>query len=232
GLRGRALVNLTSGEPARARALARWAGRHGIRYLDGAVLSPTPAIGTPSAAVLYSGAAGVHEAVRETLAALGGSGTYLGEDPGLTAAFEVALLDLFATSVHGLAHAFALASAEGIAPGQLAPFAAGIGGLLPEMAGRWADQLAEGRFSGERSTVDSAATTLTHLIAAARSHDLDTAALSAAKRAADRVVAAGHGADGLARLTTALDALDTPRDVPDTPQASDPSGGPRCRQRS
>jgi len=201
---GRVLVNLTSSEPAQARALADWASEHGIGHLDGAILTPTPTIGTPAAALLYSGEPAAYEAVRETLSALGGTGTYLGDDPGRAAAYEVALLDLFATAVHGMAHAFALASAEGIAPGDLSPFAAGIGGLLPEMVTRFASQLGEGRFPGELSTVGSAATTIGHLIAAATSHGLDVGALTAARNAADRAVAAGYGADGLARLATVL----------------------------
>ncbi|MEV0180841.1 NAD(P)-binding domain-containing protein [Streptomyces sp. NPDC050625] len=201
---GRVLVNLSSGRPAQARALARWAAGHGIRYLDGAILTPTPAMGTPSAAVLYSGAPDVHEAVRDTMAALGGTQVHVGEDPGRAAAHEVALLDLFATAVHGVAHAFALGSAEGVAPRDLAPFAAGIGGLLPELVTRFAGQLEAGDFPGERSTIGAAATTLGHLVEAAADRGLDTGALSAAKRAADRAVAAGHEAEGLARLATFL----------------------------
>ncbi|MDX3240818.1 NAD(P)-dependent oxidoreductase [Streptomyces sp. ME18-1-4] len=201
---GRILVNLTSGTPAGARAMADWAAGHGIGYLDGAILTPTPTIGTPSAALLFSGAATAYEAVRETMAALGGTGTYLGADPGRALAHEVALLDLFATSVHGMAHAFALASAEGVAPRDLAPAAVGMSGLLAEMIPRWADQLEAGRFPGERSTIASAATTLAHLIDSAAAHGLDVGALTAAKRAADRAVAAGHGADGLARFATVL----------------------------
>ena len=206
GWAGRTLVNLSSGEPAQARALAERTAGWGIRYLDGVILTPTPAIGTPAAAVLYSGARDAYEAVRETMAALGGTGSHLGTDPGRAAAYEVALLDLFATSVHGAAHAFALASAEGIAPGDLAPFAVGISALLSEMIPRWAEQVRTGRFPGERSTVASAAATLTRLVEAASAHGLDTGALAAAKRAADRAVAAGYGQDGLARLVAATGA--------------------------
>ncbi|MFJ8362602.1 NAD(P)-dependent oxidoreductase [Streptomyces sp. NPDC093984] len=217
GWAGRTLVNLGSGEPEQARALAGWAAGHGIRYLDGVILTPTPAIGTPAAAVLYSGPREAYEAIRGTVAALGGTGTYLDADPGRAAAYEVALLDLFATSVHGAAHAFALASAEGVAPGDLAPFAVGISGLLSEMIPRWAEQLRTGRFPGERSTVASAAATLARLVEAASAHGLDTGALAAAKRAADRAVAAGHGHEGLARLVTAVAATAATAGVPAPP---------------
>lgn len=201
---GRFLVNLSSGAPAEARAMAGWAAENGVPYLDGAILTPTPAIGTPAARILYSGDAAVHEATSSTLAALGGTGTYLGGDPGRACAYDVALLDLFVTAVHGLVHAFALAAAEDIAPGDLAPYAAGMGALLPEMAARFAAQLRAGVFPGDRSTLASAASALAHILAEAESHGLDTGILAAAKSVTDRAVAQGHGAEGLARLATLL----------------------------
>ncbi|MFC7327910.1 NAD(P)-dependent oxidoreductase [Marinactinospora rubrisoli] len=200
----RRLVNLGSSEPAEARAMAQWAAHRGIEYLDGAILTPTPTIGTPAAGFLYSGPRSCYDAVRPVLAALGGTGSYLGADHGLASAYEVALLDLFATAVHGIVHAFALASAEGIEPEKFAPFATGIGALLPEMITRQARQIQTGEFPGERSTIASASAGITHIINAATGHGIDVGALTAAKDAIDRAIAAGHGSDGLARLATVL----------------------------
>jgi 3-hydroxyisobutyrate dehydrogenase-like beta-hydroxyacid dehydrogenase len=204
GWQGRPLVNLTSGEPAQAREMAAWTAAQGIGYLNGAILTPAPAIGTPSATVLLSGARHVYEATRETIAALGGTAVYLGDDPGRASAYDVALLDIFATSVTGIVHAFALASAEGIAPEQLATYATGIGGLLPEMISRFAGQIRAGHYPGDRSTIASAASGIRHIINAATTHGIDTGVLTAAKTVIDRAVADGHGPDGLARLTTTL----------------------------
>ncbi|WP_255952418.1 NAD(P)-dependent oxidoreductase [Streptomyces odontomachi] len=204
GWENRRLVNLTSGEPAQARQMSRWASSRGIDYLDGAVLTPTEAIGTSSAAILLSGARHVHEAVQETMAALGGTAVHLGDDPGRASAYEVALLDIFATSVNGIVHAFALASAEGIEPARFAAFATGIGGLLPEMITRFAQQIRADHYPGERSTIASAASGITHVINTATSHGIDAGMLTAAKRTIDHAVADGHGPEGLARLTTVL----------------------------
>lgn len=215
---GRRLVNLTSGEPAQARRMARWAATRGIDYLDGAILTPTPAIGTPSATVLYSGAPAVHEAVRDTMAAVGGTAAYLGDDPGRASAYDVALLDVFATSVNGVMHAFALASAEGIEPERFAGLATGIGGLLPELITRCAQQIRTGRYPGDRSTIASAASGITHVINTAASHGIDVGMLTAARDVIDRAVAAGHGQEGLARLTTVLRS-------PAAPPADNRAGG-------
>ena len=94
-LKGRTLVNLTADSPKRAREMATWAAQHGVDYLDGAIMTPTPTIGTPAASVLYSGPESIFKVHQPTLASLGGTTSYLGADPGRAAAYDVALLDLF-----------------------------------------------------------------------------------------------------------------------------------------
>jgi 3-hydroxyisobutyrate dehydrogenase-like beta-hydroxyacid dehydrogenase len=125
-LGGRTVVNLTADTPERARKAAAWAAEHGIDYLDGAIMTPTTTIGGPSAVVIYSGPEAVYQAHRATLAGLGGTGSYLGAEPGRAAAHDVALLDIFWTSMSGLVHGFALAATENVRPSELATFAQGI----------------------------------------------------------------------------------------------------------
>jgi 3-hydroxyisobutyrate dehydrogenase-like beta-hydroxyacid dehydrogenase len=203
-LRGRTLVNLTSTSPAQARATAAWAGRHGIGYLDGAIMTPTPSIGGPSALVLYSGPEEVYEPARPVLADLGGTATHLGTDPGLAAAYDVALLDIFWNAVGGLVHGLALARAEGISGTRLAPYATPVFGMLPEMLTRFAERLEEGRHPGDRSTIASAAAGIEHIMETARAHDIDTGALAGSRELLRRAIDAGHGADGLSRLAELL----------------------------
>jgi 3-hydroxyisobutyrate dehydrogenase-like beta-hydroxyacid dehydrogenase len=203
-LRGRTLVNLTSTAPEQSRRRAEWARDRGIAYLDGTVLTPTPTIGQSSALVLYSGPEDVYEAHRPVLASLGGTATYLGEDPGRAAAFDVSLLDIFWTSVSGLAHGLALARAEGISGAELAPYAQSVFSLLPEMATRFARQLDDGDHPGERSTIASAAAGLEHVIGTARTHRMDAGVLAASRAVVQRALDAGHGDDGLSRLAAVL----------------------------
>ncbi|WP_424890456.1 NAD(P)-dependent oxidoreductase [Streptomyces sp. XH2] len=203
-LRGRTLVNLTADTPAKAREAAAWAAGHGIGYLDGAIMTPAYTIGGPSALVLYSGPEALHETHRPTLAALGGSGVHLGTDPGRAAAHDVALLDVFWTAMSGVAHAFALAKAEGIAAKDLAPFARGIGDLLAGTMSDYAEQVDAGSYPGHVSSIDSAAAGMDHVIDAAEQRGIDTALLRAARATARRAVEEGHGAEGFSRLTEVL----------------------------
>ena len=198
------LVNLSTGHAAKARDLAAWAARRGVDYLEGAILTPAPTIGTPAATILYSGPSTVFEQSRGILAGLGGSSVYLGEDIGLAAAYDMALLDLFAISVGGLAHAFALAVSEGIEPTAFARFATGMGTLIPGLIDKFATQLTEKTFAADVSSIASAGSAVAHVREAAIEQGVDVGPLLALQSIIDRAIEAGYGGDSYARLAHLL----------------------------
>ena len=99
--------------------MAAWATENGINYIDGAIMTPITTIGR--AVVLYSGQEKVYRDHLETLSSLGGTASFLGEDPGRAATYDVALLDVFWTAMSGYVHALAIARAENIAAKDIAP---------------------------------------------------------------------------------------------------------------
>jgi 3-hydroxyisobutyrate dehydrogenase-like beta-hydroxyacid dehydrogenase len=54
-LRGKVVVQLSSGTPDEAREMESWARPRGIDYLDGAIINYPVDIGKPQSTVLYSG---------------------------------------------------------------------------------------------------------------------------------------------------------------------------------
>lgn len=203
-LKGRTVVNLSADVPGRARDTADWAAGHGIRYLDGAIMTPTPSIGTDDAVLLLSGPEELYREHRPVLAALGGTHTHLGEDIGRAAAYDIALLDVFWTAMAGYTHALALARAEGVAATELAPFAQGIAAILPPLFTEFAADADAGTYSGELNPVTSAASTMAHVVHAAESHGIDAGVMRVIEGQARRVIALGHGADGFTRVTELL----------------------------
>ncbi|MBE1484408.1 NAD(P)-dependent oxidoreductase [Plantactinospora soyae] len=203
-LKGRTLVNLTADAPDRARELADWAAERGVDYLDGSIMSPVETIGGPQAVVLYSGPEPVYQAHRSSLASLGGTPSYLGADPGRAAAYDVALLDLFWTTMSGYAHALALARTQGIAARDLAPYALGIVGLMGGIIPEFAAEVDESRHPGDDATLVSAVAGMDHVIHAARAQRLDVGVLAAARAVAGRALAEGYGEDSFSRLTDVL----------------------------
>ncbi|GCB48129.1 NAD(P)-dependent oxidoreductase [Streptomyces sp. NL15-2K] len=203
-LKGRTVVNLTADIPDRARDTAHWAAAHGIRYLDGAIMTPTPTIGTPDAVFIHSGPTELYREHRPVLDALDGTHTHLGEEIGRAAGYDIALLDIFWTAMAGYAHAVAVARAEGITARDLAPFAQGIAAILPPLFEEWADDVDNGSFSGELNPITSTVSSMAHIVHASEAHGIDASVMRAAEGQARRVIALGHGTDGYMRVTELL----------------------------
>ncbi|MBW1599300.1 NAD(P)-dependent oxidoreductase [Streptomyces sp. JJ38] len=203
-LKGRTVVNLTADTPARARGLADWAAGHGVGYLDGAIMTPTTTIGTPHAVLIHAGPEELYREHRPVLDALGGSHTHLGEEIGRAAAYDVVLLDIFWTAMAGYAHALAVARAEGITARELAPFARGIGEILPAIFEETAEEVASGGFSGQDNPITSAASSMAHIVHTSEAHGIDAGVMRAAEGLAQRTIGLGHGTDGFSRIAEVL----------------------------
>ncbi|MEV0952646.1 NAD(P)-binding domain-containing protein [Promicromonospora sp. NPDC050249] len=199
-LKGRTLVNLSGGTPRQARELADWAHDHAVDYLDGVIVSMPETIGTPEAALYYSGPQDVYERYRPTLAAFGENAYYLGDDPGRAASLDASLQDLLWTSMSGAVHMFALARAEGIAPHDVAPHVKAMLGFFPAMIDLLAEQLSAGRYPGDLGSITASATVMDHVLEVVRANDLDNGVLSSARAEVQRAIDAGHGREGFARL--------------------------------
>lgn len=203
-LKGRTVVNLSADVPARARDAGEWAAEHGIRYLDGAIMTPTTTIGTPDGVFLYSGPAELYAEHKPVLDALDGGHTHLGEDIGRAAAFDIALLDIWWTSMTGYMHALAIARAEGISGRELAPFAQGIGKILPPSFDEAAIGLDDGTHTAVINPITSSASTMAHIIHTSEAHGIDASIMRAVEGVTRRAIGLGHGGDDLSRIAELL----------------------------
>ncbi|RJQ74460.1 NAD(P)-dependent oxidoreductase [Pseudonocardiaceae bacterium YIM PH 21723] len=199
-LKGRTLVNLVADTPCRARRLAGWAEENGIDYLDGAIMVPTTAVGTPESLIFYAGDERLYQAHKPALDALGG-GTYVGADPGRAASMDVPLLDMFFHGYAGLAHGFALAKAEGIDPADLAPYAKMITGLVPQFVEEHVRRMQEQDYGDDLSSIRSMAAGLSHIADTAEENRLDAGSVRAVQAILRRAIEAGRGDDSLGKLT-------------------------------
>lgn len=203
-LKGRTVVNLTADTPDRARDAAAWAAEHGVRYLDGAIMTPVTTIGTPAAVFIHSGPEDLYREHQPVLEALGGTHTHLGDEIGRAAAYDIALLDIFWTAMAGYAHALAVARAEGITARQLAPFAKGIGDILPPLFEELAEDVDNGTYSGEGNPLTSAASSMAHIVHTSEAHGIDAGVMRAAEGLVRRAIGQGHGTEGFIRIAELL----------------------------
>ncbi|PSK69655.1 dehydrogenase [Streptomyces sp. CS149] len=205
-LEGRVLVNLTSDTPARSRQTAAWAAKHSLSYLDGAIMVPVDVVGSAEALVFHSGDRAAYAAHEDTLKALGEPATYLGEDHGLAAAYDMAMLDFFYGAMGGLVHAFALARAEGIEPASLAPYLTTITGILPPIVEYTAEEAGSGAYPANGANLGMMAASVDHILHTAKGRGLDVSQLAGLKSLTDRAIAQGRGPGSWSSLVEVIAA--------------------------
>ncbi|MBE8522830.1 NAD(P)-dependent oxidoreductase [Amycolatopsis sp. H6(2020)] len=198
-LAGRTLVNLTSGTPEQARAAAKWAASEGIDYTDGVIMAVPQGIGTPAAQILYGGSEAVFAAQRDVLEVLG-TPVFLGEDAGLAALYDLALLGMMWSTMAGYLHALALVGTEGVTPERFTPMASAwqsaVGGFLPGIGA----QVASGDYATDVSALDINADGLALLVETSRAQGISTAVPAVLHELFARAVAAGHGEHAIASV--------------------------------
>lgn len=200
---GHVIVGLSSDSPDRARQSAKLVENLGGRYLDGAIMTPTDTIGSERASILFAGPRDLFDAHADVFAALGPS-TWLEEDYGRAAAFDMSLLDLFWTTVSGFLHAVTVARANGIEPGEFVVHAKGISDILPPIFEEFAGRIEADRHGESTAPVSSVAASVRHLIASSEEAGVDAGVLKVFRGYVDTTVALGHGDDEASSIAAAM----------------------------
>ncbi|WP_406299723.1 NAD(P)-binding domain-containing protein [Embleya sp. NBC_00888] len=203
-LAGRTLVNLSSGSPEQARETASWAAGLGVAYLDGAIMSTPPGIGSPEAMLLYSGDPAAFARHAATLRALGDP-VDLGPDAGVASLYDTALLGVMWATLTGWLHGSAVVGADGVGAAEFTPIAnRWLAHAVTGFIDLYAGQVDAGAYPGDDATLDVHLATMDHLVHAARARGVDTALPELYRTYTRRAIAAGHGSDGYARLVEEL----------------------------
>lgn len=148
-LKGKVMVQLTTGLPDQARTMAEGAKGLGIRYLDGKIAVVPDSIGAGSAVIFYAGDQALFDAHRPVLQALGGAPTYVGADAGAASHADFAFLCYFFLSTIGLLYGAAFAGAAGIDPDKLLALAPNFSKDLLGRVPSFRKALATGDFMSE-----------------------------------------------------------------------------------
>jgi 3-hydroxyisobutyrate dehydrogenase-like beta-hydroxyacid dehydrogenase len=206
-LRGKLLVQLTSGSPREARAWAAWAESHGIGYLDAAIMATPNFIGQAGCTILYAGDQAIFERHRPLLEVLGGNAQYLGADAGRASAMDSALLAAMWGALFGAVQGAVISEAEGL------PFAlyrrhhASVKAMLDGAVEDTLSRAAEGRYAADEHTLATLAAhhgAFRHLHEIGRDRGLDPSLLDAFARLFEKAHERGHEDDDFAVMHALL----------------------------
>ena len=162
---GRVLVNVSTGTAQETAESARLAARLGVRYVTGAVMVPTPMVGTDNCSVLYAGEAEDLAALGPLTAALGGTSDLTGADHAVPAALDLAMLDIYFAGMYAHLHATALAAAHGIDPRRFLPYAQDVVATLGDSLEGLTDAVERRRYDTGQARLDMCAAFLAHIVA-------------------------------------------------------------------
>ena len=200
-LRGRTLIQLTTGTASDGRRGAAWAAEHGVIYLDGAIMAYPRTIGTGAAVILYSGAEAEFRRHEKLLRDLG-TARYVGEDAGRPAVLDAALIALFYGTLAGYLHGGILTRAEGIEFGQYLDLA---GPFFTTFVTEAVKETGE-RISA-RNYADAQSSMHTHfggidllVVGASREAEIDFTIMAAIRDSFARAITAGRGDEDIACL--------------------------------
>ncbi|MEV0647770.1 NAD(P)-binding domain-containing protein [Phytomonospora sp. NPDC050363] len=204
-LRGKVIVNLTSGTPDQAREMAAWAEERGIDYLDGGMMAVPQMIGRPGASILYSGPEALFTTWRPVFDLLAES-TYFGADPGTASLVDFALLSAMYSMFTGVFHSMAMVAPAGISAAEFAPR---VAGWLTAMAGAipaHAAVIDSGDYTAVTQSVAFNKSAFDLIHRAGRDQGVDTLLIDPIKALLDRRAADGHAADAFESIIEGIKA--------------------------
>ena len=202
-LRGKTLLQLSTGTPSEARTAEAAAGEAGAEYLDGALMCYPSGIGTADATILLSGSKAVFDRHESLLRVLGGNATYVGAAVGAAAALDLALLDFYYGATTAMLHGFAICEAERIGFDVYVKSLPAFTPILAYTADLAARMIPERSYPGAEATNDIHSAALAHVARASRDAGLDPypeAILAYFKKAQ----ALGHGGDEIPAVYEAM----------------------------
>jgi 3-hydroxyisobutyrate dehydrogenase-like beta-hydroxyacid dehydrogenase len=205
-VRPRTVVNLSSGTPADAAALAEEVHRRGGRYLDGAAMGGTRLIGQPTAMFFYSGDTDAFDDAREVLTTFGNP-LFLGGDPATASAYDTAVLGMILGFLTAAYQALALLQRQGLASEHFPSVIRDYWPFVVNLFDQHAAQIRTGSITPDDGTVDIYIDAVQHLVDTSASLGVDTSVSEAISALLRRTSESGHGDDGLPYLAETIHSI-------------------------
>lgn len=203
-LKDRIVIQLSTGTPEQATALAQLVVGSGGSYLDGAIHSYPKGIGGSDVLIYYSGDQVAFGQAEPVLEAFGGSPVYVSADANAANVYDIALLTLYYGCVVGLCEGAALAVGGGMGLPLFLQLTENTLPVLSSAIQDKIDQLKSSNFKGIDSTLDIESGALASIVDTAKSLSVDGRVPRLMRDLVDEARAAGHGLDDITRLVTVL----------------------------
>lgn len=203
-LRGKTLIQMSTGTPDEVRTTASWAARTGVTYLDAKIVAYPNSIGTDHSSILYSGDPETFERWQHTFAPLAGVNSLVGENITDAATLDLAWLGFWYGASAAFHQSLALCRAEQLPVETLTSQLRWMVDFIELTARDSATRVEDGDFSGTDCTLEVHRGALEHVVRASRDAGMDDRVPRSVVELFDQAIALGHGSDELPALDRAV----------------------------
>lgn len=203
-LKGKVLIQLSTGTPQDARDAEAWAHARGASYLDGAILATPSQMGQPNTPIFLSGAASAWQQSEPVLKALAGTLLYMGDAAGAAAAWDLSVLSSMFGMMTGFFHGALIMEKEGLRVDALGAMIAQISPVLGQMVKITSEDIQQADYSAPESSLETCRLTFELLMRQAKEAGINAEIPGFELHLFNKGRAAGYGQDKLAALIKTL----------------------------
>ena len=192
-LRGKILVQLSSGTPQEARDMESWARKGEIFYFDGTIESYPAGIGTPECTIFYSGSSELFNRLKPLLLTFGDNALLVGHEIGQASALEVSYATFALGAMFGFLHGYIICEMENLPPEVIMQSIKGLMPVVEEMISDIFRRLQEKDYSGEQASLESWSKVPKKLRGWCQDRKVDHSIADAYRGLFDKAIKAGQG---------------------------------------
>jgi len=202
-LKGKVVVQLSTGTPQEARDSEVWLQESGAQYLDGAILAFPRNIGTPDAMILISGPAGPFEKHKSLLDSLG-TIVFVGESIGLASTQDTAGLTFAIMALLGFMHGAVIFESEGLSVEEYMALAESAMPILTAELKQITERIKSGKYDDTDAELQSWAASADHLVQVSQENRITGVVPEFLSRILNGAIAAGHSKHDIAAVIETL----------------------------
>lgn len=199
-LKGRLLLELTTGTPQDARTAETWIQARGAHYLDGALLATPRQIGKPDTPIFLSGDMVAYEKGEAVLKVLGGHLMYMGAAAGAAAAWDLAILSSLFGLITGFLQGARIFESEKLDVNALGDMINNIAPVLGEMVRHEGAVISTGNFGLPESSLKTCAVSIALMVKQAAESGIPGEVPGFILQLMNKGIKAGYGEEQLGAL--------------------------------
>ncbi|MGH9900017.1 MAG: NAD(P)-dependent oxidoreductase [Pyrinomonadaceae bacterium] len=203
-LKGKVLIQLSSGTPQDARDGAVWAQKHGVEYLDGAIMATPIQIGRPDTPIFLSGTETTFRKSELILKSLAGNLIYMGEAVGSASAWDMATLCCMFGAMFGFFHGARICEEEGLRVDSFGSMIAQISPVIGEMIKNEGEAIQAESYGNPEASMEICAASGELFLKQAREARINAEFPVFLSGLFNKAMAAGYGSEKLASMIKVL----------------------------